>query len=371
MTKNRIPSLAPMKGDRLGVGGLSRRAFLGVLPALTSARSLLAAAGAGGSRLGLCTFSCHQHWRAAGAKQPGVKFNDAISFFRYARSLGAEGVQTSVRPHSEATARDMRVLVDETGAYYEGELRLPKTDAELAGFEADVRLTRAAGATVARAVFTGGRRYEIFQTMEDFRRFHAGAAASLTRAEPILRRHRLKVAIENHKDHTSEELAAMMRAFSSEWIGVLIDTGNNLALLEEPQATVEALAPFALSVHLKDMAVQPAANGFLLSEVPLGTGLLDLPRIVATLRRAKPALVFNLEMATRDPLVVPCRTSGYWTTFPGRQATHLEAALARVRANPPRQSPPTLTGKSTRQILAEEETNNRQGLAWMKQNLSA
>jgi len=34
-----------------------------------------------------------------------------------------------------------------------------------------------------------------------------------------------------------------------------------------------------MSVHFKDMAVQPADDGFRLSEVPLGTGALDLPRI--------------------------------------------------------------------------------------------
>ena len=75
----------------------------------------------------------------------------------------------------------------------------------------------------------------------------------------------------------------------------------NIALLEDPYVTVDALAPFAFSVHLKDMAVQPSERGFLLSEVPCGTGFLDLPRIVATLRKANRDIAFNLEMATRDP----------------------------------------------------------------------
>ena len=73
-------------------------------------------------------------------------------------------------------------------------------------------------------------------------------------------------------------------------------------------------------------------------EVPLGTGMLDLPRIVATLRRANPAIVFNLEMATRDPLTVPCLTEGYFATFPERKATHLEAAMRLVKLNPPKQA---------------------------------
>ena len=72
-----------------------------------------------------------------------------------------------------------------------------------------------------------------------------------------------------------------------------------------------------MSVHLKDMAVQPDADGFLLSEVPLGTGMLDLPPASSPrCARRNPAIVFNLEMATRDPLKIPCLTDGYWVTFP-------------------------------------------------------
>ena len=350
---------------------MNRRTFIATLPALAAARSLLAAAGAAKSRIGICTFSCHQHWKAVGAKHEGVKFTDALSFYRYARELGAEGVQTPLRSTEAAVARQMRALVEHDGGYYEGELRLPKTENDLAGFEADVRLAREAGATVARAVFTTGRRYEALKTMDDFRAFEAQAEKTLALIEPVLRKHQLKVAIENHKDHTADELAAMMRKISSEWIGVLVDTGNNIALLEEPQGVIEILAPFALSVHFKDMAAQPDAEGFLLSEVPLGTGMLDLPRMVAALRKANPAIVFNLEMATRDPLRIPCLTEDYFATFPERKAKNLDAAMQRVRVNPPKQPPPIVSSKPTAQVLAEEEANNRQGLGWMNKHFRA
>jgi sugar phosphate isomerase/epimerase len=350
---------------------MNRRTFITALPALAAARSLLAAAGAAKSRIGICTFSCHQHWKAVGAKHAGVKFTDALGFYRYARELGAEGVQTPLRPADPAVAKQMREQVEKDGGYYEGELRLPKTENDLAGFESDVRLAREAGATVARAVFTTGRRYEALKTMDDFRAFEAQAEKTLALIVPVLRRHQLKVAIENHKDHTADELATLMKKTGSEWIGVLVDTGNNLALLEDPYATMDALAPFAHSVHLKDMAVQASDDGFLLSEVPLGTGMLDLPRIVATLVKANPRIVFNLEMATRDPLRVPCLTDGYFATFPERKATHLDAAMKLVKANPPKQQPPTASGKAVAQILAEEETNNRHGLAWMQKHFRA
>ncbi len=348
---------------------MNRRAFIAALPALAAARSLLAAAGTAKSRIGICTFSCHQHWKAVQEKRDGVKFSDPITFHRYARGLGADGVQTALRGRDAAAAKELRALVERDGGCYEGEVRLPKNEDGVASFEDEVRLAREAGATVARAVFTGGRRYEIFRTMDEFRAFHAQAERSLALAEPILRRHRLKLAIENHKDHTAEELAALMRKTASEWIGVLVDTGNNIALLDDPHAAIETLAPFAMSVHFKDMAVQPADDGFRLSEVPLGTGALDLPRIVATLAKANPALVFNLEMATRDPLRIRCLTDGYFATFPDRKGVRLDAMMQWVKANPPKQQPPIVSGKPFAEVLADEEANNRACLVWMRKNI--
>src|SRR3954453_10385792 len=113
---------------------MNRRAFIAMLSALPSARSLLAATGAVQSRVGICTFSCHQHWKAVEAKSEGVKFTDAISFYRYARRLGAEGVQTPLRVRDAPVAKQMRTLVEADGGYYESELRLPKSESDLAAF---------------------------------------------------------------------------------------------------------------------------------------------------------------------------------------------------------------------------------------------
>ena len=41
----------------------------------------------------------------------------------------------------------------------------------------------------------------------------------------------------------------------SEHVGVCLDTGNNVALLEDPMEVVETLAPLAFTTHIKDMAV--------------------------------------------------------------------------------------------------------------------
>jgi sugar phosphate isomerase/epimerase len=174
---------------------------------------------------------------------------------------------------------------------------------------------RRPGATIFRSA-TGGRRYELFSSLEEFKHFKDSAFKSMQLAEPVARRQRVRIGIENHKDFHAAELAEMLGRLSSPHIGACVDTGNSIALLEDPMQVVETLAPFAVTTHIKDMAVQETPTGFLLSEVPLGEGMLDLPRMIALFEKHNPQINYHLEMITRDPLDIPCLKPGYWATFP-------------------------------------------------------
>ena len=83
------------------------------------------------------------------------------------------------------------------------------------------------------------------------------------------------------------------------------------------------LAPWAHAVHIKDQAVQLTSSGFLFGDIPLGQGFIDLKKIVAILKAARPHIHFTLELLTRDPLSVPCLEPKYWTTFPDLPAREL------------------------------------------------
>ena len=108
----------------------------------------------------------------------------------------------------------------------------------------------------------GGRRYENFNSAADWAAFGKSSWQRLTWAEPIAKKHSVKLALENHKDWRIDEMLSILKRISSEHVGVNLDTGNNLALLEDPHAVVEALAPHTLTTHLKDMAVQEYDRAF-------------------------------------------------------------------------------------------------------------
>jgi sugar phosphate isomerase/epimerase len=258
----------------------------------------------------------------------------------------------------------------ELGTYVEGIVKPPADRKDLARFEAEVRTARACGADVLRTVMLGGRRYEQFRTADDYPRFARQAEALLRLAEPVVRRHGLRLAVENHKDYRVDELLDLLRKLGSEFIGVCVDTGNNIALLEEPLAVVRALAPHAFTVHLKDMAVEEYRDGFLLAEVPLGQGVLDLEAIVATLRKANPKVRLNLEMITRDPLRIPCLSDGYWATLGRVPARDLARMLAFVRRHRRKEHLPRISELAPAAQLAAEESHVRQSFAYARKHMA-
>ncbi len=135
-------------------------------------------------------------------------------------------------------------------------------------------------------------------------------------------------------------------------------------------AVVEAYAPYGFAAHLKDMGVAEYEDGFLLADVPLGQGLLDLPRMVRILRKAKPEIQFSLEMATRDPLKVPCLTQKYWATFADVPGSDLARTLRYVRENASPELLPKVNHLPLDELVKLEEANIKKCLAFAKEHLN-
>ena len=252
--------------------------------------------------------------------------------------------------------------------YLEGQILLPKSNQDVERFEKQVAQAKEAGASILRTVCLIGRRYETFGSLDAFKTFKAESMAALERAEPIMQKHKVKLAIENHKDWRIAELISIIEHLGSEWMGVTLDTGNNISLLENPMAVVEALAPYTFTTHFKDMGVGEYEDGFLLSEVPLGKGLLDLNKVVEVCRHHNPDVTFNLEMITRDPLKVPCFTDNYWETFhqlPGKEL----AQTLRMVHHSKKTNLPQVSNKTPEERLAFEEENVRLSFAYATERL--
>jgi sugar phosphate isomerase/epimerase len=299
------------------------------------------------------------------------KFADPLAFLDYCRSIGAGGVQTMLGNRDDAFAAKLHDFATTHKLFVEGSISLPKDKADVDRFANEVRTAKRCGADLFRTVLTGGRRYEVFDTAEAFRAFFEKAKESLALARPVVEKHEIRMAVENHKDLQAPDLLGLIKKLDSPLVGICLDTGNNVALLEHPHETTELLAPLTFTTHIKDMGVEEYADGFLLSELPLGTGFLDMPKVVAAVRKANPRVRLNLEMITRDPLKIPCLTPKYWATLEAVPARQLAATLALVRSKAGKTPLPRVSELAKDEQLRREDDNVRASLRYAATKLEA
>ncbi|MFH2113265.1 MAG: sugar phosphate isomerase/epimerase family protein [Spirochaetota bacterium] len=105
----------------------------------------------------------------------------------------------------------------------------------------------------------------------------------------------LVIALENHAGLLSAELVSLVQQLDSSQVGVCLDTMNSVALLEAPEQTIELLAPFARTVHLKDFRIVSSPQEHVIRGTVLGEGILPFPRFVQELRRSGKVASFHIE----------------------------------------------------------------------------
>jgi len=349
---------------------MNRREALQLIAASMSASMLPATLASGDDRpaktgLGLVIYCCQFRSRMLTRATPAIDLFDPLTFLNHCRSLGAGGMQNRLGVLEAPEALALRKHAEENSLYIEAIVSVPKDQSDVERFEAEIKTAAAAGAKAVRTTIIPGRRYEYFDSLAMFREFEARGQRSLELATPVVEKHRVPLAVENHKDHRSDQRVALFERISSEFVGACVDTGNSIALLEDPVETATALAPWAHSVHLKDQAVQMYDDGFLLADIPLGQGFIDLKKVVAILKAEKPQVHFSLELITRDPLKVPVLNDKYWSTFADLPASDLAKTLRTVRDGTT-DNLQTISRMTPEVQLAREDANVRESLDYAR-----
>jgi sugar phosphate isomerase/epimerase len=296
-----------------------------------------------------------------------------FDMLEHCHTLGLGVVRLTVPDGGPDAVLGVRRKLDAYGMRCIVSVAPPRTDAAVAAYDAAIAAARELGAVTTHASFTA-RRYEEFDSFEAFRTSFEAHKKSVERAEPILRKHKVKLAIENHKGWRAAEHAAWVKQVGSEYVGVCYDFGNNIALCEDPAETYRLLAPLAIYVSFKDMAVAPYDDGFLLSEMALGEGMLDIPGMVKGLQQRVPDMIFALEMITREPLKIPVLTKKYWATFddsysplPGRDLARILEIVRTTKLSHPLT---TTAGLSPAEALKLEDDLVNRSIAYARKNLS-
>ncbi|HZS04570.1 MAG TPA: TIM barrel protein [Blastocatellia bacterium] len=305
---------------------------------------------------------------AGNSTGPGIP---AEQYIPLCESFGAGGCQMGFEQLVSTEAdylKGIRRMLEEKQMF----LEFSVSSKMLGDADAMTRVAMAAkqlGVSRLRTAMLSGRRYEDYHEMGKWNEFVSNCQQTLERAVPLLEKHKLVAGIENHKDWLADEQVEMLRRFSNPHLGACVDFGNNMSLLEDSLEVARKLAPYVVTTHIKDMAVKPYEEGFLLSEVPLGDGITQLREITAVLRKARPDVHFCLEMITRDPLKVPYLTDHYWVTWEKRDTARIKKFEANVLSRASAKPLPVISSLSNEQRLAAENDNVRRSIAYARQTL--
>jgi 3-oxoisoapionate decarboxylase len=259
-------------------------------------------------KIGIDSYCYHRFfgdWYPGLQADPGRRMT-VWDFLERARGLGAEAVslEACYLPATDAFLGRLRDTLDEHGferVWAWGHPDGLGSGAKPEAAEDLVRhlgIARRVGAGVMR-ICCGGRRTRPASWAEH----KAGLVPLLRRLVGAAEANGVAMAIENHIDLLAGELVELLETIDSPWLGVCLDTANNLRMAEEPLEVVRALAPFARATHVKDVAARPgAADAFAAwPSVPLGAGVVDIPAALRLLRQVGFAGVLALEIDHLHP----------------------------------------------------------------------
>ena len=161
----------------------------------------------------------------------------------------------------------------------------------------------------------------------------------------------VKLAWENHGgDVQAREMKIAIEAIGPDVIGVCLDSGNPVWMLEDPHATLETLLPYTLTCHVRDSAVWKVPEGIAVRWVNMGDGNVDIDGWIRKFIEAKPGLPIIFEnLVSGAPRVHKIYDQAFWTNWPKVPASEFSRFLAVAEKGKPTPAVPRPPGKTAGQ----------------------
>jgi sugar phosphate isomerase/epimerase len=142
---------------------------------------------------------------------------------------------------------------------------------------------------------------------------------ALTQIHKVLSKYEaadVALAFENHDEHKTERLAEFLDRIGSKYVGVCLDTVNSFAALEAPDQVIKNLAPYVLSLHVKDFDIVRVKTrpGLLVEGRAAGDGRLNIPWTIEYLKQQgkDPNAILELWVPSFDTLEETIRKEDEW-----------------------------------------------------------
>jgi 3-oxoisoapionate decarboxylase len=161
----------------------------------------------------------------------------------------------------------------------------------------------------------------------------------------------IKLAVENHGgDLQAREMKMMVEAVGRDVMGVCLDSGNPVWMLEDPQMTLEMLGPYAETCHVRDSAVWKVPEGIAVRWVNMGDGNVDIDGWIRKFIELKPGLPIIFEnLVSANPRVHAIYNPQFWDNWRKMPAWELSRFLAVAEKGTPKPATPRPEGKTAGQ----------------------
>jgi sugar phosphate isomerase/epimerase len=156
----------------------------------------------------------------------------------------------------------------------------------------------------------------------------------------------IKIAVENHAgDMQAREVKTIIEEAGKDFVASCLDTGNPMWVCEDPFVTLEILAPYVVTSHIRDSAVFEHPRGAAAQWVALGDGSVDFVRFSRLYRKLCPQAAMQLEVITgRSPDVLPYLEPDFWKAFQKTPAWEFARFVALAKSGRPYMGPMVIGG---------------------------
>ncbi|HWC95194.1 MAG TPA: TIM barrel protein [Candidatus Sulfopaludibacter sp.] len=168
----------------------------------------------------------------------------------------------------------------------------------------------------------------------------------------------VKIALENHDgDMQAREVRTIIEESGKDFVASCLDTGNPMWVAEDPMVSLEVLAPYVVTTHVRDSAIFEVPTGAAAQWVVLGDGHVDFVKFVAQFRKLCPKSSMQMELITgRPPRVVPYLEPAFWKAFPKTPASEFSRFVALAKSGHPYMGPMVIedvTGLKVPPVMTE------------------
>lgn len=156
----------------------------------------------------------------------------------------------------------------------------------------------------------------------------------------------VKISVENHAgDMQARELKRLIEESGSDFVGATIDSGNAMWTIEDPHLTLEILAPYVLTSHMRDSYVFNSERGTAVQWCRMGDGNIDMQGYLTKFAQQCPGKTVNLEVIVMGtPRLFDYRDPEAWEIFRNTPAWEWARFLSRVEQGEPRPLPAPPSG---------------------------